>query len=172
MIKCPRCGREDDGSSYQCPGCFTVLQQDLVPARKKAPPADAMPPPSSWPPPPGAPGAQPLPGPTPDNPYHPPLAQPPPGYPPGYQRPRPMGVPDVPTYLAHSIAMTLLCCLPFGIVGIVYAAKVGTMQAAGQYEEAVEASDKARMWCWLSFGCGLVGIMLYIAVMATMGGTP
>ena len=76
----------------------------------------------------------------------------------------------MPTYLAHSIIVTLLCCWPFGIVGIVYAAKVGTMQATGYYEEAAAASDKARMWCWVSFICGLVVGLLYLVVISTTGG--
>ena len=31
---------------------------------------------------------------------------------------------SVPNYLAHSILATLFCCMPFGIVSIVYAAQV------------------------------------------------
>lgn len=77
---------------------------------------------------------------------------------------------DVPTYLPHAILSTLLCCLPFGIVAIVYAAKVGTMQAVGDYEGATRASDQARMWCWISFGLGLVGGLLYFIMMLSMVG--
>ena len=72
-----------------------------------------------------------------------------------------MGMPGVPTYLPHAILATLFCCLPFGIVAIVYAAKVGTMQAMGDYHAATRASDSARMWCWIAFGCGLVGTLIY-----------
>jgi hypothetical protein len=87
------------------------------------------------------------------------------GYGGGY---RPVGVPDVPTYLVHAILATLLCCLPFGIVAIVYAARVGTMQAVGDYDAATRASDQARMWCWISFGCGLVGTLLYVILMLSV----
>ncbi len=76
---------------------------------------------------------------------------------------------DVPTYLPHAILATLFCCLPFGIAAIVYAAKVGTMQAVGNFEEATRASDQARMWCWISFGCGLVGTVLYLIFMLSVG---
>ena len=37
-------------------------------------------------------------------------------------------------YLVLSIICTLCCCLPFGIVGIVYAAKINSSMAAGNYE--------------------------------------
>ena len=71
-----------------------------------------------------------------------------------------VNVPGVPTYLTHSILVTLFCCVPFGIVGIVYAAQVNSKLASGDYAGAVEASNKARTWCWVSFGIGLaVGLM-------------
>jgi len=75
---------------------------------------------------------------------------------------------EVPTYLVHAILATLFCCMPLGVVGIVYAAKVGTMQAVGDYQGASQASDQARMWCWISFGCGLVVMVLYILMMVGM----
>ena len=31
-------------------------------------------------------------------------------------------LPEMPTYLAQAILVTIFCCLPFGIVSIVYAA--------------------------------------------------
>ena len=37
----------------------------------------------------------------------------------------------IKSYLAESILITVLCCLPFGIVGIVYASKVSGLVAAG-----------------------------------------
>lgn len=47
------------------------------------------------------------------------------------------------TYMWQSIVVTLLCCLPFGIAGIVNASKVSGLYAAGQYEEAQKASAQA-----------------------------
>src|SRR3546814_12888831 len=45
-------------------------------------------------------------------------------------------------WLVESILVTLFCCLPFGIVGIVYAASVHGKYDAGQYNEALESSDR------------------------------
>ena len=64
-------------------------------------------------------------------------------------------VPRVPNYLAQSILVTLFCCVPFGIVSIVYAAQVNSKLMAGDYAGAVDASIKAKTWCWVSFGIGL-----------------
>jgi hypothetical protein len=70
-------------------------------------------------------------------------------------------VPRVPNYLAQAILVTLFCCQPFGIVSIVYAAQVNCKLGAGDYTGAVEVSNKARTWCWLSFGIGLVGVAIW-----------
>jgi len=62
----------------------------------------------------------------------------------------------IPNYLVQSILVTLCCCLPGGIAAIVYAAQVNSKQAAGDIAGAQESSNKAKMWCWISFGVGLV----------------
>ena len=62
---------------------------------------------------------------------------------------------NVPNYLVQSILTTLLCCLPFGIVAIIFAAQVNGKLAGGDYAGAVQASKQAKMWCWISFGIGL-----------------
>lgn len=63
---------------------------------------------------------------------------------------------DIPSYLAQAILTTLCCCLPFGIVAIVFAAQVKSKISVGDYEGARRSSDSARMWCWIAFGLGLV----------------
>lgn len=83
----------------------------------------------------------------------------------------PLGEAPVPNYLVWSILATLCCCLPGGIVAIVYAAQVNTKQAAGDYTGAVTASDNAKMWCWISAGVGLVGSVLYVLLMAAGAGS-
>ena len=112
-------------------------------------------------PPPGPPGNQPPPG-----------GMPPPGGPPG-QMPGPMpqpmgGKPD--NYLVWAILSTLLCCLPLGIVSIVYSAKVDGLFASGQYAQAQDASDSAKKWALASAIVALVGYalfgILYVAIFA------
>lgn len=71
----------------------------------------------------------------------------------------------IPSYLAQAILCTLFCCIPFGIVAIVYAAQVGTKLAVGDYSGAKQASDSARTWCWVAFGTGLAVAVLYFGVM-------
>jgi TRAP-type C4-dicarboxylate transport system permease small subunit len=68
---------------------------------------------------------------------------------------------NVPNYLVQAILCTVFCCVPFGIVGIVYAAQVNGHLGRGDISAAQIASRKARTWCWVSFG---VGIVTYIAL--------
>ncbi len=64
------------------------------------------------------------------------------------------------TWMAESILVTIFCCLPFGIAGIVFAAKVSSLYAAGQYEEAVEASNNAAKWTKIGFFVGLAVMVI------------
>ena len=73
-------------------------------------------------------------------------------------------MPGIPTYLAHAILVTIFCCVPFGIVGIVYAAQVNGKVMAGDYAGAVDASNKARTWCWVSFGIGLAAGLIWFFI--------
>jgi len=92
--------------------------------------------------------------------------------PPGYMAPPPQmagqAIGTVPNYLVQSILVTLFCCLPLGIVAIVFAAQVNSKLTLGDLYGAQEASNKAKMWCWWSFGLGLAGVVLYLAFVVLM----
>ena len=62
---------------------------------------------------------------------------------------------DVPNYLVQAILVTIFCCLPFGIVAIVFAAQVNGKLERGDREGALRASSTAKLWSWISFGVGL-----------------
>ena len=85
---------------------------------------------------------------------------PPPG--PGYAPPGvPPGTP-IPNYLVQSILITLCCCLPLGIVAIIFSAQVNSKLAVGDVAGAQDASRKARMFCWLGLGLGVVAIIIVL----------
>lgn len=72
---------------------------------------------------------------------------------------------SVPNNLLWAILATLCCCLPTGIVAIVFAAQVDSKAAAGDYAGAREASQKAAFWSWVSLGLGVVGGLAYGGLM-------
>ena len=73
------------------------------------------------------------------------------GYPygPGQQGPP-------PSYLAWAIISTLCCCIPFGVVAIVYASKVNSLWARGDMYGAQKASERAQLWTILAIVLGLL----------------
>lgn len=68
----------------------------------------------------------------------------------------------IPNYLVQAILTTVCCCVPFGIVAIVYAAQVNGKIAQGDITGAQAASKNAKTWAWVAFGCGLVSTTLAI----------
>ncbi|MFC1884601.1 CD225/dispanin family protein [Thermodesulfobacteriota bacterium] len=70
----------------------------------------------------------------------------------------------VPNYLVQAILVTIFCCLPFGIVAIIFAAQVNGKLQAGDVSGATESSRKAKMWSWISFGIGLGIFLIYIII--------
>ena len=64
------------------------------------------------------------------------------------------------SFLVWAILCTIFCCLPFGIVSIVYAAKVDSLWYAKDYTGAMEAARKARTWFWWGFGIGIFSILI------------
>ena len=76
----------------------------------------------------------------------------------------------IPNHLVWSILSTLFCCLPLGIVSIVYASQVDGKRAAGDIAGAREASGKAKFWAMLSAGLALIPITLYLVFVLFLGG--
>lgn len=76
----------------------------------------------------------------------------------------------IPNHLVWAILSTLFCCLPFGIVSIVFASQVDGKRAAGDIAGAREASGKAKFWAMLSAGLALIPITLYLIFVLLLGG--
>jgi len=73
--------------------------------------------------------------------------------------------PHVPNYLVPAILSTVCCCLPFGIVAIVFAAQVNAKLQAGDMRSAMEASRRAKTWCWIAVACGLIATLLWLTLL-------
>lgn len=93
------------------------------------------------------------------------------GQPPGYPMPygggynaQPVGPPP-PNYLVWSIVTMLLCTIP-GIVSLIFATQVNSKWTTGDAAGAYDASKKAKTWALVGTILGVVGLGLYIALLA------
>ncbi|WWW35772.1 CD225/dispanin family protein [Stenotrophomonas rhizophila] len=77
---------------------------------------------------------------------------------------------QIPNHLVWAIPATLFCCLPGGIVSIVYAAQVNGKIAAGDLAGARDSSDKAKKWAMWSAIAGVIVAVLYVVLVMAMGG--
>jgi hypothetical protein len=75
---------------------------------------------------------------------------------------------SVPNYLIPAI-ISLFCCLPLGIVGVIFAAQVNGKVAAGDTAGALESAKKAKMFSFIAIGLGLLGIVCYVLFVVIMG---
>jgi hypothetical protein len=73
-------------------------------------------------------------------------------------------------WLIESVLVTILCCLPLGIVGIIHATKVDTLWSTGQQEAAHKASQEAAKWVKIGFfiGIGVIGLYLIFMVFGVL----
>ena len=74
------------------------------------------------------------------------------------------------TWLVESILVTLFCCLPFGIAGIIFASRVESKFYSGDVLGAQQASADAGKWTKIGFWCGLVmGVLAMIYYVFIVG---
>lgn len=138
-MKCPNCSAEYSEGARQCEFCGQALTSDFK--------ADPPPIPIS-------------------------MTGEPPALPPGFESGNPYAASDTSTYgspqipghdlpnhLALSITAAVLsflcCCIPFGIVPIIFSMQVKSKWANGDFEGAKTASSNAKLWAWISIGIAL-----------------
>ncbi|MBQ6167030.1 MAG: CD225/dispanin family protein [Muribaculaceae bacterium] len=64
--------------------------------------------------------------------------------------------PCPPTNMVWAVLATIFCCIPLGIVGIVYANKVSKCYLAGDIEGAKRASETGAWWCIAAITIGVI----------------
>jgi hypothetical protein len=107
------------------------------------------------------------PGPSGPGPYGPPAYGSPAYGSPGYgaqpQRPKP------DNYLVWAILSLVLCCMPLGIVSVVYASQVDGHYARGDYASAEQASASAKKWAIASALTVVVLFVLWLVFVIGLG---
>lgn len=71
--------------------------------------------------------------------------------------------------LAFAIFSTVMCCLPTGVAGIVYAAQINSKLAMGDFLGAAESARLSKMWSWIGFGLVGAFFLFYLIVGAITG---
>ena len=64
---------------------------------------------------------------------------------------------SVPNFLVPAI-ISLFCCLPLGVVAVIFAAQVNGKAAAGDTAGALDAAKKAKMFSYISIGLGVLEV--------------
>lgn len=82
---------------------------------------------------------------------------------------------NIPNYMVPAILSTICCCLPFGVVAIIFASQVNSRLATGDRAGALDASNKAKLFTLIAFILGFLGsaiyaILLILAIVAEQGG--
>ena len=145
---CTKCGTRNDDSATTCIQCGNALRPASF-GTPLEPTAPAVPPPPAALPPQAPPPQQ----------YQAPIAQ-------AYTPPPVAGAPVVvPNYLVQAILVTFFCCLPFGIVSIIFASQVNTKLAVGDIAGAMESSRQAKLFAWIGFGVSAFAITCYLIFM-------
>lgn len=72
-------------------------------------------------------------------------------------------------HMVKAILILIFCCLPAGIVAVIYASQVDSEYNRGDYAGALAASKKADFWCQLGLIPTLIVSLLYVvALFASM----
>ena len=72
--------------------------------------------------------------------------------------------PCPPTNLVWAIISTILCCLPTGIVAIIYALKVTNKYREGDIDGAKRASEVGAWWCIATIIMGILYVPIGVLV--------
>ena len=72
-------------------------------------------------------------------------------------------------HLVEAILVTLFCCLPFGIVGIINAARVENAFYSGDETEAERLSREALKWSKIGLFAGIGVLVFYILFVVLFG---
>uniref|UniRef100_A0AAY4BHM2 Uncharacterized protein n=1 Tax=Denticeps clupeoides TaxID=299321 RepID=A0AAY4BHM2_9TELE len=70
---------------------------------------------------------------------------------------------NVPSYMSWSLVTTLCCCLPVGILALVFSNKVNTANASGDTANAEQLSRKAK---YANIAGTVFGIIMIITIIS------
>lgn len=81
-------------------------------------------------------------------------------------------IPKPENYVVWSILCILFCFWPLGVVALIFGSRVDTLYNQGKYDEANEASRKAKLFLKIALGLGIalfVLVLFFIGFLAFIG---
>src|SRR5262245_17365218 len=78
-------------------------------------------------------------------------------------------VEGVESYMLPALLTTIFCCMPFGVVALVYADKVNVAKEEDDLEAALDASRKARKWFRASIITAILINVVYFILRFLLG---
>ena len=168
IYKCQQCHRDftvpDNSTSVQCPYCGNVQQAQQQYGQQQPYGQQQY----------QQPYGQPQYQQQPTYGYEQPAMQPYGGYPqqPNYGYNQGQMPPRPESNMVWAILCTVLCCMPLGVVAIIYASGVDSAYNSGNYEEAERKSKSAKnwaMWGAISSAIFLILYFIFVGVMVGMG---
>ncbi len=168
---CPNCGNQIPDGSVFCPSCGARMDAAGQTQPEANPQPEAQPEPQYEAPKYEQPAYE---APKYEQPAQPAYQQPAYQQPaqPAYQQPaQPAADSGINStlWLVLSILATLFCCVPTGVVAIVFAAKINTCLNQGDVAGAQEACKKAKLWTIVSAVLALVVVIIYFIIVAVSG---
>jgi hypothetical protein len=99
----------------------------------------------------------------------------PPGFPPSRTKPPPVPLSAaalrdaeiaIPNHLIAAILLTLIGCMPLGMMAMYYSHRVGALVRKGDIDGAWRASRLCRIWCWITFLAGFPASVLLVTALS------
>ena len=152
---CSQCGGQNPDNAQFCGACGNKLS---APAPAPQQPVYAPPPP------PQAVPQQPMAYQAPQQPAYQapaPTTMPQPGYGPGVQPPNYARTAYVPSHMGLAIFTTICCCIPLGVVAIMFAAQVKGRVHSGDLAGAQRAAGNAQLWAILGIILGAIVLVIW-----------
>ncbi len=76
----------------------------------------------------------------------------------------PPGQPPIKNWFIESVLVTILCCMPLGIGGIINAASVDRLASYGDFEGARRAASRARNFVLAAVVTGVLSTLVYVVM--------
>ena len=70
---------------------------------------------------------------------------------------------EIKDYTVYSVLSMVFCCVPFGVVSLIYSSKSAQLVKDGKTSEAMEMSQKAKTWAIAAAITGFILTSIYIA---------